>query len=104
MSNILKDGGHIILECSNCNKPLVDILVVKPDAKREDGSDIVWKCQAECCYCKDKSFMTEIKGIFRPGGIIKIDDKNEDNYENIVDLADVQYEDNFVLFKTMRHK
>lgn len=104
MSSILKDGGHVILTCSNCNKQLVDLFIVKPDAKRDDGTDIIWKCQAECCYCSDKSFITEVKGIFRPGGIIQIDPENEDNYKNVVNLTDVQYEDNLVIFKTKRHK
>ena len=102
MSNTLVDGGHIILECSNCNKPLVDIFIVKPDAKREDGSDFLWRCQAECCYCKDKSFIKEVKGIFRPGGIIKVSPDNPDSYDNIVDIADINYEDDYVLFKTSR--
>ena len=104
MSNILKDGGHVILECSNCNKPLVDLFIVKPNEKREDGTDFIWKCQAGCCYCNDKSFITEVKGIFRPGGIIKVSDENEDVYRNIVDIVDIEYDDNFVLFKTSRKK
>ena len=104
MNNTLIDGGHVILECSNCNKQLVDIFIVKPDAKREDGSDFIWRCQAQCCYCNDKSFIKEIKGIFRPGSIIKISAENPDHYDNIVDIADISYEDDFVFFKTARSK
>ena len=104
MSNILKDGGHVILECSNCNKPLVDIFIVKPDAKKEDGSDFIWRCQAECCYCNDKSFIKNVVGIFRPAGIIKITDENEECYKNIVNIVDIEYDNDYVLFKTSRSK
>jgi hypothetical protein len=102
MNNLLKDGGHIFLECSNCNKKLVDIFIVKPDAKKEDGTPIKWNCQAECCYCNDKSFIKEISGIFRPAGIIKLNEDSEDAYKNITDITNIDYDDDFVFFKTAR--
>lgn len=102
MNNLLKDGGHIFLECSNCNKQLVDIFIVKPDAKKEDGTLITWRCQAECCYCNDKSFVKEVNGIFRPAGIIKLNENSEDAYKNLVDIVDIKYDEDFVLFKTAR--
>lgn len=58
----LEDGGHIILECSNCLCPLVDVFVTSP--KMDVSIDVV----AHCYKCKDKSFIKKIKGGFHPGG------------------------------------
>ena len=57
----LKDGGHIILECSACGAPLVDCWLTKPDF------DIETKLRAECPHCGDHSFEETIKGGFHLG-------------------------------------
>ena len=65
----LKDGGHVILACSACQKPLVDIHVTRPD-KKKPGTDEVfeWRLRAKCCYCDDYSFISVVCGLFHHGG------------------------------------
>lgn len=58
----LKDGGHVILRCSNCDKGLVDIWIVKPDMPVE------FDCLAKCCFCGDVSETVKIKGRFARSG------------------------------------
>jgi hypothetical protein len=100
----LVDGGHVIIKCSNCNKPLVDVLIVKPNEKKSDGTPFIWKCVAECCYCSDKSFITEIKGIFRAAGFIVEDKENPEHYTEITNLDDIVIDEDNILFKTSRRK
>ncbi len=57
----LKDGGHVILECSACGAPLTDCWITKPDF------NIKTKLQAECPHCGDHSFEEIIKGGFHLG-------------------------------------
>ena len=49
MTEKLVDGGHVYIKCSNCNKPLVDLLIVGPNAKKPDGTPFIWNCVANCC-------------------------------------------------------
>jgi hypothetical protein len=100
----LVDGGHVIIKCSNCDKPLVDVLIVKPNEKKSDGTPFVWQCVAECCYCNDKSFITEVKGIFRAAGIIIENKENPEHYTGITNLDDIVIDDDNILFKTSRRK
>lgn len=58
----LKDGGHVLLKCSSCQKALVDIWITKPD------DNIEWKLLAKCCYCGDESLPVNIKGRFAVAG------------------------------------
>lgn len=44
-----------ILHCSNCNKPLIDIIKVKE-------TDRVTAIKVKCPYCNDTSFWYKIKG------------------------------------------
>lgn len=94
----IKDCGNIILKCSNCNKPLVDLLITDSEA------DIKWKCVAECCYCGDKSFITEINGMFRPGGCITIDRNNPDHFVQNTLLIDIINDEDKIVFKTEKGK
>lgn len=62
-STSLDDGGHTIIECSNCGAELCDIWVVRPTTKLK--SEIV----ATCCFCNDKSFVHHINGQFNLGHV-----------------------------------
>jgi hypothetical protein len=74
----LKDEGHVFLTCSACGKPLVDIWCVKKDViDPRTGKPFVWKVQALCCYCGDKSFPVEVQGRIVPG-CVGIDIPNPD--------------------------
>jgi hypothetical protein len=63
----LVDGGHFVLKCSNCDKPLVDIWKTRPK-ETLDGSPVKTRLQAECCYCGDHSKAEVVIGGFHPGG------------------------------------
>lgn len=95
---MIKDGGNIILYCSNCNKPLVDLFIT------DTQNDFVWKCVAECCYCNDKSFIQEVKGMFRPGGCVTVDKENPDHFTQDTLLADIIHDEEKIIFKTERAK
>ena len=68
----LKDGGHVILACSACGKPLVDIWIIKADAINPNtGKVLEWKMVALCCYCGDRSFQETVHGRYALGCIGK---------------------------------
>lgn len=92
----IKDDGNVIISCSNCNKPLVDLFITDAEA------DLIWNCVAECCYCGDKSFIKEVKGIFRPGGCVTIDEKNPDHFKLNTLLVDIVTNEDKVIFKTQK--
>lgn len=94
----IKDGGNIVISCSNCNKPLVDLLITDPEA------DFNWKCVAECCYCGDKSFIKEVKGVFRPGGCVTVSKDNPDHFFQDTLLADIIHDNEKIIFKTEKGK
>lgn len=71
-------GGSHRIDCSNCRKPLMEIIITRP---AEASS---FKVVAICPYCGDKSFETPIKGGFAHLGIR---DKN-DNLITVVDYID----------------
>lgn len=52
----LENGGHVIMECSNCGIPLVDVHITQPNL------DYRWRFKAKCCHCGDGSFITKING------------------------------------------
>lgn len=62
-STPLDDGGHVIIECSNCGTPLCDIWIIRPTLKIK--SEII----AQCCFCKDQSFTHHIDGQFNLGHV-----------------------------------
>lgn len=64
----LKDGGHQIIKCSACDKPLMDVWITNPK------ETFKWKVKANCPYCGDHSFEKEIQGRFAYGPIFKDDD------------------------------
>ncbi len=59
----IKDAGHVILVCSNCNKELVDIWQTHADMS------IKTQVNATCGFCGDKSFSKEIVGVFHIGPV-----------------------------------
>lgn len=59
----IQDGGHVIIKCSNCQKPLVDIWLTYKDEDQE--TTVV----ANCPFCQDKSFQQKISGIFHFGAV-----------------------------------
>lgn len=64
----LEDGGKVILECSNCGKPLVKVWITRPNEILADGRPKRSKMQAQCCYCNDHSNTQVVVGGFHPGG------------------------------------
>lgn len=94
--------SHVYINCSNCAKPLVDLLIVDPNAKKQDGNLFVTKCAAKCCYCEDESFKIEVFGIFRSAGIMK--QKDEHNYDEITIIEDITTDKDFVFFKVKKAK
>jgi hypothetical protein len=77
----LVDGGHVILKCSNCDKPLVDVLITRPNDPFE------WKVVAKCCYCGDKSVEHTIKGRFAPNAIVRFTDEDENDYVEVTKIT-----------------
>lgn len=71
----LKDGGHVILKCSNCNKPVFSLWVVKPNF------DFEASYKATCPYCDGKTYTKKIKGQITTGGIPKNGDYYSDDTE-----------------------
>ena len=82
----LKDGGHVYPSCSNCNAILMDIWRTRPHEPE------VWKVRANCPFCGDKSFATEVQGGFHFGGfgLIKQDDEDDDIPSTTVESWDIQ--------------
>ena len=95
---ILTDNGHVILSCSSCKKDLVDLFVVKKD------ETLKWNVMAKCCYCNDKSFITEVVGVFRPCGIMKISESNPDDSTLITQLSNIKTENDIIVFYTSKGK
>jgi hypothetical protein len=66
----LRDGGHVVLRCSDCDRPLADVHVTRPQ------DDKVWRVRARCCYgctradgSPQTSFIEEVRGrTFHVGG------------------------------------
>lgn len=64
----LKDGGHIILCCSACGERLVDVWLIKVDAKDPStGQPLKSKGKAKCWKCGDESFPAEWRGRWALG-------------------------------------
>jgi hypothetical protein len=62
MSRRYVSNEHVIINCSNCDKPLAAIWICDPEANK------TWQVVVKCCYCRDKSFETEVKGNINVGG------------------------------------
>jgi hypothetical protein len=71
----LVDGGETVLRCSNCDRGLACVRVIRPNAKLPDGSPLVWRLRATCAYgcakpdgSPETSFLAEVRGAFVQGG------------------------------------
>ena len=58
----LEDGGHNILECKGCHKPLADVWVTKP-------AEVSFDYMAQCPFCNDESEITTVKGLVHIGSV-----------------------------------
>jgi DNA-directed RNA polymerase subunit RPC12/RpoP len=72
----LRDGGHTLFTCSNCNAKLMDVW----STRRHEADE--WTLQATCPFCNDRSFEKQIKGGFHYGGFgtTKPGEPDEDDY------------------------
>lgn len=50
------DKPKVLLECSSCQAPLCEIIIVKNEPPKE------YRIYAECCFCGDKSFTKKVVG------------------------------------------
>lgn len=82
----LEDGGHVYIRCSNCEAFLMDLWRTMPRAG-EDDKPMKWKLRASCPWCGDKSYVTEVEGVFHRGGYgkVKEDDPNDTWPSTVVD-------------------
>ena len=76
----LENNEHIIICCSDCDKPLIDVWVTRSEYPSKH------QIRAHCCFCDDQSFLTEVKGAFHLGscsgvGISDIETENSDDDE-----------------------
>jgi len=89
-----KYGGNVLLRCSNCNKPLADILITHPNKKIPGTNETFsWDVRAKCCYgCKryddspEYSFIETITGLYHVGGygVENVNDPGDSTVETIV--------------------
>lgn len=75
------DKGKIVVACSNCERPLVNILPSKSKA-----DDIVTTFVVDCCHCGDKSYEETVKGLLSisPCDYVILIDTPIDTEKNIV--------------------
>ena len=109
----LVNGQKILLSCSNCCHPLVEIWITQPDARRPDGSAFRWKARATCWKCaergvEDGSYPVEFEGNFFPAPAARpapVDAEGETRPQDdilVSALADVQYSDQDITFFTIK--
>lgn len=96
---------HKYLVCSACDATLVDIWVVKPDLINPlTGKPFVWRMQANCPFCGDQSYITEVVGKYFPGGYaVSLDDEHENEIPSTI-LENINYNeaDDLVTFTVMK--
>lgn len=96
----LKDAGHHILVCSNCERNLADIWVIDPNAQ------ITEKYWANCPYCGDKSYQQQISGGVAPGGYARpIDGVSNEDWPLLTLIEDYLYpEDGSIQLKIIKNR
>jgi len=97
-----KDCGHVILKCSNCQKPIFSLWIIDKNASLEANY------KATCPYCNGKSYTKTIKGRITTGGIPANGDYYSDESEvlTFMDSFDIVEEDNesVILFKIGKNR
>lgn len=71
-SEFIEDGKHEIIRCSACDKDLIEIWIVRPDAPLKTEMVV------DCPFCGDKSFQKIIRGQYclghlESGEVIMVD-------------------------------
>lgn len=104
----LQDGGHVIIRCSVCNKPLADIWRTRPEMKDpRTGKAFEWKFVAECCYCGNESYITTVLGGFHIGGYgtnnITKDIADSTEKTTVIDTIPMLGRPDVTLIKTARY-
>lgn len=98
----LKDGGHVVLKCSKCDKPVFSLWIVKPNFNFEANY------KATCPYCNGFSYTKKIKGQITTGGIPENGDyySDESKVLTFMDGFDTIEEDGetVILFKIGKNK
>jgi hypothetical protein len=96
----LIDGKLITLKCSNCDKSLCCVKLVRPDLK-----DIVWKVKATCPYCKPKkdgspetSFTEIVEGVYYVGGHAVTNPADEEDVIMVTTIVDTKIKDEVITF------
>ncbi len=90
----LGDYGHTYLECSNCQRKLVDVWVT------QDLPQFQWKVQSTCPYCPgERSFVYPITGAFRYAGY-GVEDADGLDVDVKILVNNIKYEGDLVLFQT----
>lgn len=89
-----QDGPHTILECSNCQKSLVDVWSVQPD------QPFNWKVKAKCCYCGDTSFEKDVTGLFRYSGAQEPTENDPEDTRLVTQVTHMDVDGEKVLFYT----
>lgn len=102
--NEVSNGGHVIIRCAHCNKPLADIFRTRPNAQDpRTNKPFEWKFIAECCYCGRQSFMTTVLGGIHIGGYgINTQDGNEAYEKTTIETSLMQGRPDVTYIKTTR--
>lgn len=95
----LTDGKLITLKCSNCDKSLCCLKVVRPDV------NLMWKVKATCPYCKQKkdgspetSFTELVQGLYYVGGHAIPNPADEEDVVMVTTIVDTKTKDDLVTF------
>lgn len=97
----LKDGGHVLLKCSNCKAHLVDCWITRPDEKDPSTGEVIkWQVKATCPYCPasksgkpEGSYIKEIIGGFTPGCIGELKNKETLDDQLITRILDIDIDE-----------
>lgn len=97
----LKDGGETVLKCSNCDRGLACVRVIRPDAKMPDGKPLTWLVRATCAYgclksdgTPEMSYVETIVGAYVHGGYGIDNPDDPDDSDMKTGVADIQYDEN----------
>lgn len=75
----LQDGGALVIECSGCGTPLLEVWVIRPNA--QITSNVIVRCP-----CGDKSFSKKIQGQYcvcmLEGSNVRIVNTDTDTVQN----------------------